>query len=226
MTLSIAARCERTGQFGVIVTSSSPAVAARCAYVRAGAGAACTQNITDPRLGPRLLDLMAAGVGAADAVAEVAGSEPLIAYRQLTAVDAAGQGAAFSGEHTLGEHGSVVARNAVAAGNLLASKSVLAAMIAGFESAPDQDLGDRLIAAVKAGLSAGGEAGPVHSAGLLIAGQVSWPITDLRVDWSSNPISELEAVWHVWKPQAADYLQRALNPGRAPSYGVPGDPDR
>ena len=58
MTLSIAGRCERTGQFGIAISSSSPAVAARCAWVRAGVGAACTQNITDPRLGTRLLDLL------------------------------------------------------------------------------------------------------------------------------------------------------------------------
>ncbi len=61
MTLSIAGRCARTGQFGVAISSSSPAVAARCAWARAGVGAACTQNITDPRLGTVLLDRMGEG---------------------------------------------------------------------------------------------------------------------------------------------------------------------
>ncbi len=50
--------------FGAVVSSSSPAVAARCAFARAGVGAACSQNVTDPRLGPRLLDLLAAGLDA------------------------------------------------------------------------------------------------------------------------------------------------------------------
>jgi uncharacterized Ntn-hydrolase superfamily protein len=86
------------------------------------------------------------------------------------------------------------------------------------------DLGDRLIAALQAGLAAGGEEGPVHSAGLLMAGDVSWPVADLRVDWSDDPISELAALWEIWKPQMSDYIMRALNPSGAPGYGVAGDP--
>jgi uncharacterized Ntn-hydrolase superfamily protein len=58
MTFSLVARCRETGMFGVAVTSSSPAVAARCAYARAGVGAVASQNVTDPSLGPLALDLM------------------------------------------------------------------------------------------------------------------------------------------------------------------------
>ncbi len=61
MTFSLVGRCADTGMLGVAVSSSSPAVAARCAHVRARVGAAASQNITDPRLGPELLDLMEAG---------------------------------------------------------------------------------------------------------------------------------------------------------------------
>ena len=69
MTFSIAARCVDTGMFGIAVSSSSPAVAARCAHARAGIGAFGTQNITDPRLGPAGLDLMAKGASAEQAIA-------------------------------------------------------------------------------------------------------------------------------------------------------------
>ena len=64
MTFSLAGRCGASGRFGVIVTSSSPAVAARCAHARAGAGAAASQNVTDPSLGRLLLDLLASGLPA------------------------------------------------------------------------------------------------------------------------------------------------------------------
>ena len=60
MTFSLVARCAKTGQFGVVISSSSPAVAARCSHVRAGVGAVASQNITDPALGPLLLDTLAA----------------------------------------------------------------------------------------------------------------------------------------------------------------------
>ena len=68
MTFSISARCPDTGMFGIAVSSSSPCVAARCAHARAGVGAVATQNVTDPRLGPKGLDLMASGLSAADAL--------------------------------------------------------------------------------------------------------------------------------------------------------------
>ncbi|TNF58782.1 MAG: DUF1028 domain-containing protein, partial [Rhodobacteraceae bacterium] len=85
-------------------------------------------------------------------------------------------------------------------------------------------LGDRLVAALRAGLAAGGEAGPVRSAGLLIVREVAWPVADLRVDWTEgDPIGELAALWALWKPQMRDYVTRALDPTAAPSYGVPGD---
>ena len=96
-------------------------------------------------------------------------------------------------------------------------------MVSAFEASRGE-LGDRLISALAAGLAAGGEAGPVHSAGMLIVDEVAWPVTDLRVDWDdSDPIGRLAALWQLWKPQAAAYVQRALNPAAAPTYGVPGD---
>ncbi|MGB2311056.1 MAG: DUF1028 domain-containing protein, partial [Candidatus Puniceispirillaceae bacterium] len=85
-------------------------------------------------------------------------------------------------------------------------------------------LGDRLIAAMQAGLAAGGEAGDLHSAGLLIVDQQQWPLVDLRCDWTTDcPIAAVATAWEIYKPQMDDYLTRALNPASAPSYAVPGD---
>jgi uncharacterized Ntn-hydrolase superfamily protein len=223
MTFSLAARCARTGRLGIVVASSSPAVAARCAWARAAVGAAATQNITDPRLGPALLDAVAAGLAAGDALAAVVAQAPHAEYRQLTVVDSAGQAAAYSGARTLGRHASATADGAAAAGNLLASEDVPAAMVAAFLQRAEDDMGDRLLAALHAGGTAGGEAGPVRSAGLVIVDLVPWPVTDLRVDWSEDPIADLQSLWRLWQPQAEDYVTRALDPRLAPAYGVPGE---
>jgi uncharacterized Ntn-hydrolase superfamily protein len=223
MTLSIAARCAETGQFGVAITSSSPAVAARCAFARAGVGAACTQNVTDPRLGTVLLDRMGDGDSAPAAMAAVTEAEPLIAWRQLSAIDRNGLTAAWSGAGTLGTYATAEGPDCVAAGNLLAESNVPLEMVGAFAGRPDSDLGGRLLAALVEGLRAGGEAGPVHSAGLIIVSDVPWPVTNLRVDWSEDPISELTALWRLWRPQADAYRLRALDPAAAPGYGVPGD---
>ena len=58
MTLSIAAWDQKSGQLGAAIASSSISVASRCLHWRAGIGIALSQNITDPRLGPRLLTLL------------------------------------------------------------------------------------------------------------------------------------------------------------------------
>jgi uncharacterized Ntn-hydrolase superfamily protein len=222
MTFSIVARCARTGQFGAAVASSSPAVAARCAYARAGVGAVTTQNVTDPRLGPKGLDFLAGGMAAAEAMEQLKAGATHLQYRQLTMVDAGGGIAVFSGAHALGVHGEKVGKDVVSAGNLLANTGVPAAIVAAFE-ASEGELGARIIAAMQAGLAAGGEAGPIKSAGLVLVGTQAWPLADLRVDWHDAPIDELAALWDVWRPQMYDYVTRALDPCAAPSYGVPGD---
>ena len=209
---------------GAIVMSSSPAVAARCAWARARVGAACTQNITDPSLGAALLDRIAAGAPAPDALAAVTAATDQAGYRQLTVVDAFGRAAAFSGEHTLGRHADSTGEDCAAAGNLLASESAPAAMTAAFAEDPAAHLGDRLLQALRAGLEAGGEEGAVHSAGMIVVDAVAWPVTDLRIDWTdADPVAELGSLWERWQPLADDYVTRALDPREAPSYGVPGD---
>jgi uncharacterized Ntn-hydrolase superfamily protein len=223
MTFSIAARCADTGMFGLAVSSSSPAVAARCAYARAGVGAFGTQNITDPRLGPAGLDLMAKGASAEHAIASLKQSAPHMAFRQLIAVDAKGGTAAHSGDHTLGTHATAQAHGVVAAGNLLKHAEIPAKMLAAFQRAPGK-LGDRLLAAMAAALAAGGEEGPVRSAGMILVREVPWPVADLRVDWTDgDPIGELKRLWGIYQPQLDAYVTRALDPTAAPSFGVPGD---
>ena len=223
MTFSLVGRCERTGMVGTAVTSSSPAVAARCAHARARAGAAASQNVTDPRLGPAVLGLMAAGRSAQQAVDAALAKAPGAAYRQLTAVDEHGSTGAFSGAHTLGTNAVAHGPGAVAAGNLLASDGVPAAMLEAFAADPGAHLGTRLLAALRAGLEAGGEEGPVRSAGVVVCDRVEWPVVDLRVDWDDEPIGRLADAWAVWEPQIADYVTRALDPGSSPSFGVAGD---
>ncbi len=224
MTFSVVARCQTTGMFGVAISSSSPAVAARCAFARNGVGAVASQNITDPALGSRALELMQLGASAEQAVEILKSSGEFMEYRQVLAVDRSGGSAIHSGSNSLGIFAEARAKNVVSAGNLLDNDKVPKTIVNAFTGSAGH-LGDRLISAMQAGLAAGGEAGPVHSAGLLIVDQVMWPVAELRCDWIENdcPIANVAKAWAVYKPQLDDYVQRALNPTEAPSYGVPGD---
>lgn len=224
MTFSIAARCVSTGMFGVAVSSSSPAVAARCAYGRARVGAATSQNVTDPTLGTMILDLMESGRSAREAVEEAAASTEHRAFRQLTAVDGSGDGFVYTGARALGTASGCTGRDVACAGNLLENPDVPRAMLEAFRRSGGH-IADRLIEAMRAALAAGGEEGPVHSAGLKVVHEVPWPIIDLRVDWTEDcPIDALANIWSIYRPQVRDYVTRALDPGGAPGYGVPGDP--
>ena len=223
MTFSVVAHCAETGMFGVAVSSSSPAVAARCSYAQAGVGAVASQNITDPTLGTRGLELMALGATAAEAVDILRKTSPHMDYRQVTAVDARGRTAIHSGSKALGTWAEAQAENVACGGNLLANQGVPEAMVEAFLGSSGH-LGDRLIAVMRSALVAGGEEGPVRSAGLKLVRDVVWPVADLRVDWTDDcPIEGLAALWEVYKPQLEAYVTRALNPEAAPSYGVPGD---
>jgi uncharacterized Ntn-hydrolase superfamily protein len=224
MTFSILGRCPRTQQFGVAVSSSSPAVAARCGrWARAGVGVVASQNITDPTLGLLGLDLLERGYAAAGALAELREARPHMEFRQLAVLDADGRTAYFTGARTLGANAMAQGENAIASGNLLANERVPQAMVEAFAARADRHLGERLLAGLLAGLRAGGEAGPVRSAGLYVVDRFPWPVIDLRVDWHDFPIEELERVFAVYFPQMNDYITRAIDPTKAPGYGVPGE---
>ena len=225
MTFSIAGRCARTGMLGIAISTSSIAVAARCPFARAKVGAVSTQNVTDPRLGPKGLDLLEQGLAAPEAMKQLIAHAPHKEFRQVTMIDAQGRTAHWTGAKALGTHGVAEGQDCVAAGNLLQNPGVPRAMVKAFEAEPGMALPERLITALEEAIVAGGEAGPVHSAAVLVHDQQQWPLVDLRVDWADeNPIGGLRALWVAYQPQMHDYVTRALHPDDAPKYGVPGDP--
>ena len=221
MTFSIVARSADRRQLGVAIASSSPAVAARCSHAAAGVGAVASQNITDPSLGPAVLAALSRGATASAAVRQCLDATAFAEYRQLLVIAREGAPIVRTGTHALGTAASATGADAAAAGNLLADRSVPAAMIAAFEAASGH-FGTRLLHALTAALVLGGEAGPIHSAGLLIVREVPWPIVDLRVDWAEDdPVAELNSAWAIYAPQIEDYVRRALDPAHAPDFDVP-----
>lgn len=222
MTFSIAGFCRETGQFGTAISSSSICVASRCPFIAPGRGVVLTQNVTNPALGQRGTELLAQGLSAETVLARLVEEERFPEWRQLQVLDAAGRSAVHSGAETLGIHATRRGRDCVAGGNMLADSAVIDALVETFEGHPGE-LAERLLAALEAAQAAGGEMGPVHSAGLKVYEQASWPAVDLRVDWHIAPIQELRRVWQAYLPERAAYLCRAIDPNQAPGYGVPGD---
>jgi uncharacterized Ntn-hydrolase superfamily protein len=223
MTISLAGRCTRTGAVGGVISSSSVAVASRCLWV-GRRGVVLTQNVTDPVLGILGLKLLEQGYGAPGALAQLASARAHSEWRQLVVLDDVGQSALFTGARGLGVTATAQGRDCAAAGNLLANIGVAAAMVDAFEASFDDFIADRLLAALDAGLAAGGEAGPMHSAGVIAHEHELWPCVDLRVDWTDgSPLTDLQSLWKRYAPQMRDYVNRARDPAQAPSFGVPGN---
>lgn len=217
MTYSIAARCAKTGAFGIALTSSSICVASRCAWV-SPFGVVATQNVTDPALGPSGLALLRQGLGAGAVISALLAGTPEPEWRQIGVLDRYGKSALHSGTQALPVAALAEGDGCFALGNLLATSDIPRRMVAAFESTAEADLAERLLRALETGLEAGGETGDEHAAGLHVAEGYDWPTVDLRVDWHDEPISELRRIWELYAPQRAAYKSRALAPGRAPSF--------
>ena len=224
MTFSLVARCSQTGMLGVAIASSSICVASRCPWVRSGVGASTTQNVTDPSLGNLMLNYLEEGLNVQEAIDKIIENNKFINYRQLSLIDAKGNSASFTGSKILGRHAVSKGVDCIATGNLLSSTNVINSMTDNFKKNSNVHFIERLLLALQAGVDSGGEEGPIHSAGIKVAHENSWPLVDLRIDWTeNNPVGELKQLWNTYKPQMEDYKSRATNPDKAPSYGVPGD---
>lgn len=222
MTFAIAGFCRESGQFGTAISSSSICVASRCAFVTPGKGAVLTQNVTNPDLGILGVQWLEEGLDAERVLERLREHEAYPEWRQLLVLDGEGQSAVHSGAETLGIHATRSGHDCVAGGNLLAEEAVIDALVTAFES-HDGELAERLLAAMDAALAAGGEMGPVYSAGLKVTDRAKWPVVDLRVDWHVAPLTELRMIWDHYRPQRDTYVLRAERPDESPSYGVPGD---
>jgi uncharacterized Ntn-hydrolase superfamily protein len=217
MTFSIAGRCARTGMLGAVVTTSSIAVGSRCPYAQAGVGAVLTQHRTDPRLGPTILAALGRGKAPDAILRALEQSDPNLGWRQLAAVTADGRAAFFNGDKIASIAKGRVGRDCVGVGNILRTTDVVDAMVESFEASASEPLPERLLRAIEAGHAAGGELKQVKSAALLVAHREPFPYVDLRVDLSSQPLTELRFLWELYRPEADAYVVRAIDPGKAES---------
>jgi uncharacterized Ntn-hydrolase superfamily protein len=216
MTYSILGRCARTGQFGAAVTTSSIAVGSRVPHVAPGLGAVLTQHRTDPRLGPRGLELLRSGCSAEETLAALAASTPHHKWRQLAVLDAQGRSAHFHGAAVKPALNAVHVPDCEALGNILANDRIPAAMAASFLDSADQPLAERLVRAMEAGEAAGGEGKPVISASLVVMEKEIFPLVDLRVDLAPDAITALRTLWDAYAPSVREFVTRAVDPDAAP----------
>jgi uncharacterized Ntn-hydrolase superfamily protein len=143
-------------------------------------------------------------------------STPHRERRQIALIDGAGRTAGFNGQLVRPPHAIVEGRNCIAAGNILAGEQVVPAMVAAFEKSVSQNLPDRLLLALAAGVAAGGEPVPLRSSALLVADELEFAYVDLRVDRSDDPVAALLSLWTEYSPRAREYMLRVIDPDSLP----------
>ena len=215
-TFSIVARDPQSGDIGVAVQSHWFAVGQIVPWAEAGVGAVATQSFVDPSYGQLGLDLLRTGKPAPDALRGLLATDPSCEVRQVAMVDANGTVGTFTGARDIqaagGTAGSAspatqlqcgsaggtftAGRDFAAQANLMANDKVWPAMAKAYGESSG-DLADRLLAALDAAQSAGGDIRGKQSAALIVVkGKSSgkrWldEVFNLRVDDQPEPLKEL-----------------------------------
>lgn len=195
-TYSIVARDPATGELGVAVQSHWFSVGPIVAWAEAGIGAVATQSFVDPSYGPLGLSLMRAGRSAPDALKALLAGDEARDVRQVAMIDSQGRVDAWTGKNDIQAAGHHVGKNFSVQANLMLNDKVWPAMAAAFEAAKG-DLADRMLAALDAAQTVGGDIRGKQSAAIIVVtgkptGQPWKDRTfDLRVDDSPEPLKEL-----------------------------------
>lgn len=196
-TFSITARCEKTGQFGVAVSTKVPAVGSLCPFAKAQTGAIASQSFVNPYIGINGLKYLQEGLSAEEVLERVLSEDPNPELRQVCIVDKQGKSVAFTGEKCDTWNGHRTGENYAVAGNMLVGEETINAMATVFEETADLSLAERLVRSLEAGQIAGGDKRGKQSAALLVVDEEEYPLVDLRVDEHADPVNELRRVYEV-----------------------------
>jgi uncharacterized Ntn-hydrolase superfamily protein len=198
---------------GVGVASKYLAVGAICSHTQAGVGAISTQAYGNPYLGIDGLQLLSRGLSVQDALDQLLNQDPGRDKRQLIIINRQGETAAFTGAQTTAWCGHLRGQNYAVAGNILTGQKVIQAMALVFEEAAKEELAERLLQALEAGQSAGGDRRGRQAAHLQVVHTEAWKYVDLRVDEHPDPIVELRRIFEVAKQELFPF--RKLYPTRS-----------
>ena len=201
-TYSIVARDPATGDLGVAVQSHWFSVGSIVTWAEAGVGAVATQSFVDPSYGPLGLALMRAGKTAKEALDALLAADSGRDVRQVAMVDARGTVASHTGTKCIPAAGHQAGEQFSVQANLMEHPTVWPSMANAYRAASG-DLADRLLAALDAAESAGGDIRGKQSAAILIVRGTStgrpWAdrIVDLRVEDHPQPLAELRRLLGV-----------------------------
>jgi len=215
-TFSIVAFDPATKELGVAVQSRAFAAGAAVPFAKPGVGAVATQASANRQYGPKAIALLEQGLSPAEAVKRITDEDPGRDTRQVGVIDTKGRSAVYTGKRVIDRNsdpedkvhfgawaGHVTGPNYSVQGNTLASEAVVKAMADAYEHGTGS-LAERLMDALDAAQSKGGDIRGMQSAGILVVRPLPpntdstvERIVDIRVDDAPNPFVELRRLLKI-----------------------------
>ncbi len=207
-TYSIVARDPDTGQLGGAVQTHQMGVGRIVLWMAPGLGVLATQSLANIRYGPMTLTMLAEGIEPTRIIDALVASDAAAHQRQMAVVNAQGRAAAWTGDGCIREASHHVGEGYSVQANMMTNSTVIAAMTDAFENASG-DLAQRMMAALQAAQSEGGDIRGMQSAALkVVSGDKTVPawetIYDLRVDEHDDSVTELARLVRLRNAQLID----------------------
>jgi uncharacterized Ntn-hydrolase superfamily protein len=203
-TFSIVAMDPQTDEWGIAVASRVLDVGYVVPWMEAGVGAVASQALSNPFLGPRILEALERGSSAEHALQEVLEADTIPEQRQVGVVDRQGNSASHTGTGTTAWAGHRNAPYVAVQGNILTGPEVVDSMFAVFERTAGP-LAERLLSALEAGEKAGGDSRGKQSASLTVVTKgggylgVDDRLVELKVVDNAEPVQELRRQYELWQ---------------------------
>jgi len=204
-TYSIVARDTKTGEMGVGVQSHYFSVGSIVSWGESGVGVVATQSLVNASFGLRGLELLKQGKSPEEALNFLISEDEGRDVRQVAILDAQGRVATHTGTKCIIHAGHIVGDNFSVQANMMLTDKVWSAMAKSFESNANLPLAERIIKAMEAAETVGGDIrGKQSAAILLVDGKETknkWEdkLIDLRIEDHEEPVKELKRVLKLYR---------------------------
>lgn len=212
MTFSVLGVCRRTGKIGFAQSTSTPGVGWRCTDVVPGVAVVTVQATGDYRKLQFAKKALEEGAEPATVIDKLKEIDEFFEHRQIAVLSLDGKRAVHTGLKAGPWAGEAIGYEHIATGNVLVGEGVVKAMSDRFSRDSTEELEDRLIGALVAGRDAGGQPDGQTSAAITVYSTHAFPIINLRVDVSAEPVNELCFIYEWFKPLVQHYVDRTLSP--------------